>query len=72
MLQGCERQRLDVRVVDSWVADKIQAADPYRLTERLQSALLQALTHPCFIRLLLEMLGGEPLGCVPLQLPAAA
>lgn len=38
-MQGCEEQGLDVRVVDSWVAKKIQAADPYRLAERLHSVL---------------------------------
>lgn len=78
VLQGCEGQRLDVRVVGRGVTKKIPAADPYRSTGRLHSVsprnYLQALINPCFVKqaIIREMLGGEPLGHVPLQLTAAA
>lgn len=77
VLQGCEAQRLDVRVVGREVTKEIPAADPYRLTERLHSVspcnCLQAPINPCFVKqaIIRDMLGGEPLGHVPLQLTAA-
>lgn len=78
VLQGCEGQRLEVRVVDRVVTKKIPAADQHRSTGRLHSVsphnYLQALINPCFIKpaIIREVLGGEPLGHVPLQLTAAA
>lgn len=74
--QGCEGQRLDVRVVGRRVTEKIPAVDQHRLTGRLHSVslcnYLQALINPCFVKqaIIREVLGGEPLRHVPLQLTA--